>query len=129
MDNLSFVKRFIAGTKNGLVTWEDARPAIIVPQNFEEGFYTEKDGYNVIIMRTNKDTYTMIVCRKDGREAYRIDEKNLSDDLSTNKTLWSSEDQYVLSRLFRLAERNAKKIDELLEYLTMDLPEEHDLPF
>ncbi len=129
MDNLSFVKRFIAGTKQGVVQWSEATdpnsPAGC------EGFSTKKGNNFLIIMHTENDVYILLIFEETGHEVYRIDENNLLYDLDGESIpSWNAEDEHALSRLFRLAERSAKQIDSLLNRLVSDLPDEDPiLPF
>lgn len=97
-----------------------------------EGFYTVRGNNDVVIMRLNSDNYVMAIRDADGTEVYRIDEDNLLYDADGDMIAkWSRDDANALPRLFRLAERSAKRIDSLLDELTKDLPDDDDvdLPF
>lgn len=129
MDNLNFVRRFIIATKEGYVQWNETKGSVRL-FTISEGFYTEKSHNVIIIMRQADDGYAMSIRDATGDELYRIDEANLLYDSDGDRlTAWDIDDQNALSRLFRLAERSAKKIDSLLDELTKDFPDENDVPF
>lgn len=85
----------------------------------------------VAIVRFVGESYAMVIFNENGEEIYRIDEDNLLYDAGGDHiNNWTRDDEYALPRLFRLAERSAKKIDSLLDELTKDLPDDDDgLPF
>lgn len=129
MDNLSFVKRFIAGTKEKYIQWDETK-GIMLLNNASEGFYTVRNDNIVIIMRMIDDSYAMAIRDVGGDEVYRINEDNLMYDADGDMiSSWNTDDTHALSRLFRLAERSAKKIDSLLDELTEGLPNGNGLPF
>lgn len=124
MDNLSFVKRFITGTKEECIQWSDMKGAMPLPVA-SEGFYTVRGNNDVVIMRLDSNNYVMAIWDIAGTEIYRIDEDNLLYDADGDMIAnWDSDDEHALSRLFRLAERSAKRIDSLLDELTKDLPDD-----
>lgn len=132
MDNLSFVKRFIAGTKEKYIQWNDIKGIVkFFSLAASEGFYTVRGDNDIVIVHSDRDDYVMAIWGKAGKEIYRIDEDNLLYDSDGDMIKeWDRNDEHALSRLFRLAERSAKKIDSLLDELTKGLPDDDDgLPF
>ena len=91
---------------------------------------TKRDDYDDYGNYTG-NKYTLIILDSALTEQYRIDDDNLFDsDSGTSAAYRSEENQLVLSRLFRLAERSAKNVDRLLENLAAGLADSSDeLPF
>lgn len=147
MNNFDFVKRFLLGTKEGKLKWHDSASNIDprLPSslnNFDQIFYVQRPGGSFVLSArapvfSSADEipidveYAVIILDSLYHEIYRITSENLFDTDSSEENIYVSEnDKFLLSRLFRLAQRNAMHIDKLLESLSADLPsEEDDLPF
>lgn len=145
MNNFNFVEKFISGTKENQLKWSEFSGTVngyVYKQQseYEQAFFVLRKGSVVLITkRADYDDYgnyvgnkyTLIILDSALTEQYRIDDDNLFDsDGETSAAYRSKEDQLVLSRLFRLAERSAKNIDRLLEKLAAGLSDSSDeLPF
>lgn len=145
MNNLDFVKKFIAGTKNDQLQWQDFSSLNCMrqykeAQSYSQIFYVQRNGQFVLSTKSTQyddygnyvdDDYSVIILDSDFTELYKIDSDNLFDaDIHESTVFYSGEDKLVLSRLFRLAERSAKKIDRLLDKISYGLNDtSDDLPF
>ena len=80
--------------------------------------------------RSEGFSYSLIILTSNLKEVYRIDSDNLFDSDDGTTVYYSEDKKLVLSRLFRLAERSARKIDRLLDSLVQGLSDPADeLPF
>ena len=145
MNNFDFVEKFISGTKEKQLKWSEfsgtVNGHVYKQQNeYEQAFFVlRKESFVLITKRDDYDDYgnytgnkyTLIILDSALTEQYRIDDDNLFDsDSGTSAAYRSKENQLVLSRLFRLAERSAKNVDRLLENLAAGLADSSDeLPF
>lgn len=145
MNNFDFVEKFISGTKEKQLKWSEfsgtVNGCVYKQQNeYEQAFFVLRKGSFVLITKRadyddygnyTGNKYTLIILDSALTEQYRIDDDNLFDsDSGTSAAYRSKENQLVLSRLFRLAERSAKNVDRLLENLAAGLADSSDeLPF
>lgn len=145
MNNFDFVEKFISGTKEKQLKWSEfsgtVNGHVYKQQNeYEQAFFVLRKGSFVLITKRadyddygnyTGNKYTLIILDSALTEQYRIDDDNLFDsDSGTSAAYRSKENQLVLSRLFRLAERSAKNVDRLLENLAAGLADSSDeLPF
>lgn len=145
MNNFDFVEKFISGTKEKQLKWSEfsgtVNGHVYKQQNeYEQAFFVLRKGSFVLITKRDDyddygnytgNKYTLIILDSALTEQYRIDDDNLFDsDSGTSAAYRSEENQLVLSRLFRLAERSAKNVDRLLENLAAGLADSSDeLPF
>jgi len=145
MNNFDFVEKFISGTKEKQLKWSEFSGTVngqVYKQQkeYEQAFFVLRKGSFVLITKRDDyddyghytgNKYTLIILDSTLNELYRIDDDNLFDsDTGTSGAYHSKENQLVLSRLFRLAERSAKNVDRLLENLAAGLLDSSDeLPF
>jgi hypothetical protein len=122
MDNNYFLNKLLAGTKSGKLNWETAttkpgsdiiyndfdayfvkrKDKFIVLQKYTQFEYSSGDEYNVV-------KYMISVCDSKFKREYDMYEDDFEND------------GVGLIRLYRLAERKAKKIDNLLDNLVSDI--------
>ena len=144
MNNIDFVERFIAGTKEKQLQWSEFNGSM------NGSLYDKRNDYDQafsvtrgdsVILSTKKElfdeydrsegfSYSLIILTSNLKEVYRIDTDNLFDSDYGTTVYYSEDKKLVLSRLFRLAERSARKIDRLLDSLVQGLSDPADeLPF
>lgn len=141
MNNIAFVKKYVAATKAGELTWENVTRSMSnqlernnLDEKFDQAFFVERSSSYVVINRvTSYDafgnetgySYCLIIFDYRYHELFRITEESILDVddgvIITNPVL----NKRLLSRLYRLAERSAKRIDALLEQLTEGLTAEN----
>lgn len=144
MNNIDFVERFIAGTKEKQLQWSEFNGSMNgrlydKRNDYDQAFSVTRG--DSVILSTKKElfdeydrsegfSYSLIILTSNLKEVYRIDSDNLFDSDVGTTVYYSEDKKLVLSRLFRLAERSARKIDRLLDSLVQGLSDPADeLPF
>ena len=144
MNNIDFVERFIAGTKEKQLQLSEFNGSMNgclydKRNDYDQAFSVTRG--DSVILSTKKElfdeydrsegfSYSLIILTSNLKEVYRIDSDNLFDSDDGTTVYYSEDKKLVLSRLFRLAERSARKIDRLLDSLVQGLSDPADeLPF
>ena len=134
MQNIEFINKYINGTKNGNVIWDNCS----IPSNkWDKAYITKKNNTIIAITFSEEkykngervpDEYKMYILDSSMNELYKIDNTNLEEGETEYNRIYKKNDSLSLSRLYRLADRSANKIDKLLAELSAGVDEE-ELPF
>ena len=135
----------IYATKKGEIIWKKGRDnsglgaglgALISLDTITDYFSAQFNDKRVFITRTypnseeDATSYAIRITNSNNQELYAIDENNLFDGEEGLSSTNLSGDHTLLSRLYRLAERKANNIDNIMDDIVKGLSDPDDeLPF
>ncbi len=140
MTNLKFVNTLISATKKGELQWQEY---VDSKGEMKDAFAVQRRGNKVVTAKISLydsdenyigDDYIVALQDYQGKEIYRIDDSSLFEDEEGESYYnFHDSDKHALSRLYRLAQRSATKIEKILAQFTEGLASENDdadgLPF
>lgn len=138
MENKAFVERYIYETKKNEVEWESSPNCNVDSYRCDSLFISKKENDIVAVGReeflddqgnSSEDEYYVFILDLSHKLLFTIDKNNISDSDDEQCSQFSPDDVFLISRLYRLAERSARKIDVLLQQLVTGISDpEDDLP-
>ena len=112
MDNNVFVSKLIKGTKEGIIKWEPAKSNKLY--NSYQPFFLQNDDKKLVLEKYNTteyDAYGEEMQVPNCKISICDDQYNSLSDIYETDVKKSSD----LMRLYRLAERQANNVDEIME--------------
>lgn len=118
MDNNIFVNKLIRGTKEGTIKWKPAKSSNFY--NLYQPYYLQKDDKKLVLEKYNTmeyDAYGEEVQIPNCKISICDDHFNSLSDIYESDIKKSSD----LMRLYRLAERQANDVDQIMESFVREI--------